>query len=91
MEPKYHVLISGCDTGVGHMLADQLFKKGYTVFAGCLNDEGVQKLHEKGITSSASAGGKLYPFHLDVTFEGELYTGHPGRRPGSFGGVSYRS
>lgn len=30
------ILISGCDTGFGNMLATRMAKKGYRVFAGCL-------------------------------------------------------
>ncbi|XP_037580992.1 retinol dehydrogenase 7 [Dermacentor silvarum] len=32
------VLITGCDSGFGHMLAMQLAKEGYFVFAGCLDE-----------------------------------------------------
>jgi len=31
------VVITGCDTGFGHELAVAAAKKGFTVFAGCLN------------------------------------------------------
>ncbi|XP_049511927.1 estradiol 17-beta-dehydrogenase 2-like [Dermacentor silvarum] len=34
------VLITGCDTGFGHLLADRLAKDGFLVFAGCLDASG---------------------------------------------------
>ncbi|XP_077494725.1 short-chain dehydrogenase/reductase family 9C member 7-like [Amblyomma americanum] len=34
------VLITGCDTGFGHMLAAQLAEEGFFVFAGCLDENG---------------------------------------------------
>lgn len=40
------ILITGCDTGIGHELARHLDGLGYHVFAGCLNtgSEGAQRL-----------------------------------------------
>ncbi|KAM7299414.1 retinol dehydrogenase 7-like [Ixodes scapularis] len=34
------VLITGCDTGFGHLLAKRLAKEGFYVFAGCLFSDG---------------------------------------------------
>lgn len=34
------VLITGCDTGFGHLLATQLAKEGFFVYAGCLDENG---------------------------------------------------
>ncbi|XP_049511925.1 retinol dehydrogenase 7 isoform X1 [Dermacentor silvarum] len=34
------VLITGCDTGFGHLLADRLAEEGFLVFAGCLEAAG---------------------------------------------------
>ncbi|XP_077494726.1 retinol dehydrogenase 7-like [Amblyomma americanum] len=34
------VLITGCDTGFGHMLAKQLASDGFFIFAGCLDENG---------------------------------------------------
>ncbi|XP_054933756.1 retinol dehydrogenase 7-like isoform X2 [Dermacentor andersoni] len=34
------VLITGCDTGFGHLLAERLAKDGFIVFAGCLDASG---------------------------------------------------
>jgi len=41
------VFITGCDTGFGHLLAQQLDAMGMRVFAGCLTDEHGAKLGEK--------------------------------------------
>ena len=39
-----HVLITGCDTGFGNILAKSLDKKGCHVFATCLTTEGAESL-----------------------------------------------
>lgn len=41
------VLITGCDSGFGHRLAERLSKKGFLVFAGCLNSnsDGAEELN----------------------------------------------
>lgn len=41
-----HVLITGCDTGFGHMLAQRLDMLGMPVFATCLTDAGKRRLRE---------------------------------------------
>ncbi|XP_057179403.1 D-beta-hydroxybutyrate dehydrogenase, mitochondrial [Triplophysa rosa] len=46
------VLITGCDSGFGHALANHLHKLGFTVFAGCLLKDGdgakvLQNLHSE--------------------------------------------
>ena len=40
--PDLGVVISGCDTGFGNMLANALSAEGYRVFAGCLTPGGVE-------------------------------------------------
>ena len=50
--PHYHgkgkvVVVSGCDHGIGNATAKQLAALGYTVIAGCLTDEGANKLREE--------------------------------------------
>jgi len=57
------VLITGCDTGFGHLLAIRLCNKGIPVFAGCLTETGETELRK----ATNGAPGKLYTFHLDVT------------------------
>ena len=55
-----YILVTGCDTGFGNLFAKRLDSKGFTVFAGCLLEEGVLS-----ITESCSRSAK--PFLLDVT------------------------
>lgn len=62
------VLITGCDTGFGFMLAKHLHSCGFTVFAGCL-----LKSHNRGegATILEAIGGHLHVLQLDVTKENE--------------------
>ncbi|XP_053393617.1 estradiol 17-beta-dehydrogenase 2-like [Mercenaria mercenaria] len=56
------ILITGCDTGLGHDTALRLAKTGFTVFAGCLKPEG------EGATALREKGGeRLHVVPLDVT------------------------
>ncbi|XP_071951915.1 dehydrogenase/reductase SDR family member 9-like [Antedon mediterranea] len=55
-----HVLITGCDTGFGNMLAKRLDNKGFCVIATCLYKKSVDKL-----TSSCSES--LYALQMDVS------------------------
>ncbi|KAM6473685.1 retinol dehydrogenase 16-like [Liasis olivaceus] len=41
-----YVFITGCDSGFGNLLAKQLDVKGLRVLAGCLSQEGAEKLKE---------------------------------------------
>ena len=59
------VLITGCDTGFGNLLARNLDKRGVTVFAGCLTEQGVKELHEK-------CSSHLKAFRLDVTSDEDV-------------------
>ena len=54
------VLITGCDTGFGHSSAIHLSREKMFVFAGCLKNEGVERL-----TSDPSFHGQA--FLMDVT------------------------
>ena len=56
------VLVTGCDTGFGNLLAKSLDARGVRVFAGCLTSEGAKGLKEK--TSS-----RLETLEVDVTNE----------------------
>ncbi|XP_055954152.1 short-chain dehydrogenase/reductase family 9C member 7-like [Argiope bruennichi] len=58
------VVITGCDSGFGHDLAQRLDDLGLQVFAGCLNPEGEGA---KNLKKSASA--KLQVLPLDVSSE----------------------
>lgn len=55
-----HVLITGCDSGFGNLLARQLDRKGLRVIAACLTEKGAE-----GLTAAASP--RLKTVLLDVT------------------------
>lgn len=55
-----HVLITGCDSGFGNLLARQLDGRGFKVIAACLTEEGASGL-------SALASPRLKTLRLDVT------------------------
>ena len=57
-----HVLVTGCDTGFGNLLVKHLDKLGIPVFAGCLTEEGQEKLR-------AVCSSNVFPMGLDVTKE----------------------
>ncbi|XP_066270407.1 retinol dehydrogenase 16-like isoform X5 [Branchiostoma lanceolatum] len=54
------VLITGCDTGFGNLLARRLDQLGLRVFAGCLTEAGVAELRQ-------SCSERLQPIQMDVT------------------------
>uniref|UniRef100_A0A8C6UNY8 Retinol dehydrogenase 1 n=1 Tax=Neogobius melanostomus TaxID=47308 RepID=A0A8C6UNY8_9GOBI len=55
-----HVLITGCDSGFGNFLAQQLDSKGIPVIAGCFSEKGAADL-------SALTSSKLKTLQLNVT------------------------
>lgn len=57
---RKHVLITGCDSGFGNLLARQLDRKGFHVLAACLTEEGAAEL-------SAGTSARLKSLVLDVT------------------------
>ncbi|XP_047496729.1 D-beta-hydroxybutyrate dehydrogenase, mitochondrial-like isoform X2 [Penaeus chinensis] len=63
------VLVTGCDSGFGHQLAQHLDRIGFRVFAGCLHansqGEGAETLRKLG-------SAKLHVMQLDVTKQEEL-------------------
>ncbi|UJR29507.1 hypothetical protein I4U23_010724 [Adineta vaga] len=59
------VLISGCDTGVGHLLAIELDKKGFHVLAGVFLQDNVNLLKEK-------LSPRAIIFHLDITKQEDI-------------------
>jgi hypothetical protein len=63
------VIISGCDSGFGHMLANQLFQRGFSVFAACLTPEGVKKFDSFSGSQTDSLKPFLQPLLLDITNE----------------------
>ncbi|XP_073327806.1 17-beta-hydroxysteroid dehydrogenase type 2 [Pagrus major] len=65
------VLVTGCDSGFGHVLAKRLSEMGLTVFAGVLdvNGAGAQRLREPGSEN-------LQVLQLDVTDSSQIETAH---------------
>lgn len=59
LQEKY-VLITGCDTGFGNLLAQQLDQRGMRVLAACLTQKGAEQLKN-------SASQRLQTLILDVT------------------------
>ena len=57
-----YVVITGCDTGFGNLLAKRLDRLGVNVFAGCLTKDGAKELRK-------TASEKLVTFELNVTDE----------------------
>ncbi|XP_047456659.1 retinol dehydrogenase 1 [Mugil cephalus] len=55
-----HVLITGCDSGFGNLLARQLDRKGFRVIATCLTEKGAADL-------AAAASPRLKTVLLNVT------------------------
>ncbi|KAK7494967.1 hypothetical protein BaRGS_00013846 [Batillaria attramentaria] len=64
---RKHVLITGCDTGFGNLLAKRLDGLGFNVFAACLTSAGAEKLQ-------LSCSERVTTLQLDVTDE-ESITG----------------
>nr|XP_046250093.1 estradiol 17-beta-dehydrogenase 2 [Scatophagus argus] len=65
------VLITGCDSGFGHVLAQRLSEMGVMVFAGVLdvNGAGARRLRE-------GTSGNLQVLQLDVTDGRQIETAH---------------
>ncbi|XP_005167985.2 retinol dehydrogenase 1 isoform X1 [Danio rerio] len=55
-----HVLITGCDSGFGNLVARQLDRQGFLVIAACLTETGASKLR-------ATASPRLKTLQLNVT------------------------
>lgn len=55
-----YVLVTGCDTGVGHTLAIELDKQGFNVFAGVYRTENISVVKEK-------LSSKSTVIQLDIT------------------------
>ena len=64
-----HVLITGCDSGFGYMLALRLDSLGYTVYAGCLTENGANELKQRG-------SDNLQVILLDVTCSESIEQAH---------------
>ncbi|NXY20766.1 RDH16 dehydrogenase, partial [Atrichornis clamosus] len=62
-----HVLITGCDSGFGNLLARQLDARGLRVLAACLTDSGAAQLR-------AATSSRLQTVLLDVTSSQSIAT-----------------
>jgi NAD(P)-dependent dehydrogenase (short-subunit alcohol dehydrogenase family) len=58
-------LITGCDTGFGHILAKDLAGKGYIVYAGCLTENAAKELENQKKEN-------LIPIIIDVTKQSDI-------------------
>lgn len=77
-----HVLITGCDSGFGNLLARQLDRKGFHVIATCLTEKGEADLAAAAsprlktvllnVTDSASIGRAVEFVSREVGERGEL-------------------
>ncbi|XP_025093913.1 retinol dehydrogenase 2-like [Pomacea canaliculata] len=59
---KKHVLVTGCDTGFGNLLAKRLDVLGFRVFAACLTSQGAEKLQ-------AESSSRVTTLVLDISDE----------------------
>ena len=62
------VLITGCDTGFGHMLALELVRRGWKVYAGCLTPQGLEAL----VSKAAGSAGIMIAVPMDVTKQADI-------------------
>ncbi|KAJ3290526.1 Retinol dehydrogenase 5 [Borealophlyctis nickersoniae] len=65
LAPQGPVLITGCDSGFGHDLCLRLSRKGWTVYAACLTENGVVALKATGVST-------LRPVQMDITKAGDI-------------------
>lgn len=60
------VLVTGCDSGFGRLIALELHRLGATVFAGCLTQSSCNKL------SQQCGRARMRTFQLDVTLDADI-------------------
>uniref|UniRef100_A0A0N4Z0S7 Estradiol 17-beta-dehydrogenase n=1 Tax=Parastrongyloides trichosuri TaxID=131310 RepID=A0A0N4Z0S7_PARTI len=60
---KKSVLITGCDSGFGRLIALKCIRNNMVVFPTCMTDEGIKELEEEG----KKYGSKTYPLKMNVT------------------------
>ncbi|NWU11993.1 RDH16 dehydrogenase, partial [Cephalopterus ornatus] len=76
-----HVLITGCDSGFGNLLARQLDGRGLRVLAACLTEAGAARLRE-------AASPRLQTVLLDVTSSQSIAPISPSASAGLWGLVN---
>ncbi|CAG8492874.1 28474_t:CDS:2 [Dentiscutata erythropus] len=59
-----YVLVTGCDSGIGNLIAKALHRRGYSVLAGCLTEAAFKEFLEFNELHSTT---NLRPFLVDVT------------------------
>ena len=59
-DPNRYILVTGCDTGFGNLIAKRLDQLGCHVFAGCLTEKGETELKK-------ACSERLHAISLDVT------------------------
>ncbi|KXS14083.1 NAD(P)-binding protein [Gonapodya prolifera JEL478] len=64
------VFVTGCDTGFGNITAKQLAEKGYTVYAACLTDSGIESFNK--LAASDSRYRTIRAVKLDVTKDADV-------------------
>ena len=73
------VLVTGCDTGFGNVLAHRLHALGFTVFAGCLDSKGkgAVKLVEdaKRVELEGGSRGRMKVLQMDICKDEEVTEG----------------
>ena len=59
------VLITGCSSGIGRDIAFELWKRGYTIFASCRQQQDLSRLNE--FVKGRPGARRFIPILLDVT------------------------
>ena len=76
------MVVTGCDTGFGRLIALEMHRMGATVFAGCINPKSVQDLNDLNSTGGTGntgsndtcpqTRGQMRAFLLDVTKDDQV-------------------
>ena len=65
------VLITGCDSGFGHLLAERLHAMEFTVFACCLKNEETSDV-ALGLLKIGTNTGRMHVIQMDVTSQKDV-------------------
>ena len=70
IEPKERaVVITGCDSGHGHQLAEKLHDMNFYVFACCLDETSKGSL---SLQSNGKRTGRMHVIHMDVNVQKDV-------------------